>query len=95
MRNHGTGTAHDVVAETHVDSTLFRLDSPSAVNAPNLTPGDSFFVDLTITPVLRGGQTFALLESGDVSGDGAIDTTDLMDLIDYMFVGGPAPACPR
>jgi len=34
-------------------------------------------------------------QRGDVNGDGTLDITDLIFLVDYSFGSGPAPACPE
>lgn len=55
-------------------------------------------VDITFTATDQGGlfdsdvATFSGAECGDVTGDGIVDISDVVFLLDYIFGGGPAPA---
>jgi hypothetical protein len=33
------------------------------------------------------------LEAGDVNGDDTINSSDVVYLINYLFIGGPPPGC--
>ena len=33
--------------------------------------------------------------SADLNGDGATDLSDAVSLLEHLFIGGPAPACPK
>lgn len=46
-------------------------------------------------PSIAGGIFVRVSQRGDVNGDGAIDISDLVYLVSYMFSFGPAPVTPK
>lgn len=67
--------------------TFITVDTTSS---PKLLEVVSEF--LTYGPsVTQGTVTVSGVVRGDVNGDGTIDISDLVYLVDYMFTGGPAP----
>lgn len=83
---------HDVIVDTitiEIDlitrSTLLR-DSIGTVFAPQVRPGLLRIEGLSCCP----GWT------GNVNGDsgGSVDLSDLIYLVNYLFLGGPDPECP-
>ncbi len=52
---------------------------------------------LLVSPAPVDGEGGRARRNGDVNADGAIDIADAIHLLDWLFVGGPAPApidCP-
>ena len=41
------------------------------------------------------GETGSIVTEGDITGDGQVDVSDLVFLIDYLFAGGPVPPDPN
>ena len=54
-------------------------------------------VGLLVTTILLGGNGYQATnyQNGDVNGDGAIDVSDAVYLLSYLFEGGPEPVTIR
>jgi len=90
------GVAFDIdLGESFVDSQTYTL--PQTWNDENcyvvvFVQGDD---PDTITPVFRSAKSglFPIPSPvfGDANGDGTVNVTDVVYLINYLFVGGPPP----
>jgi hypothetical protein len=61
---------------------------------------DTSYLEVMVTGQLTDGQSFEIIDSvrfighlrGDLNLDGSVDISDVINMVDYFFADGPAPA---
>ncbi|HKC24908.1 MAG TPA: dockerin type I repeat-containing protein, partial [Thermoanaerobaculia bacterium] len=75
--------------------TITPTPTPTITPTPTRTPTatQTATPTATRTPTPTATPTCPTQVAGDVDGNGVVDVGDVFYLINYLFAGGPAPAC--
>lgn len=76
-----------------ISSTNYRVSGTLGQTVIGLTESTSYKVRQGYWSAFARGEICCVGSTGDVNDEGSIDLSDLLWLVNYSFLGGPAPSC--
>ncbi|MCB2229652.1 hypothetical protein KQH82_02980 [bacterium] len=76
-----------------ISSTNYRVSGTLGQTVIGLTESTNYKVRQGYWSAFARGEICCVGSTGDVNDDGSIDLSDLLWLVNYSFLGGPAPSC--